>query len=47
MSKCLRCDEEKRVKVSVTTSKEKARWHYECKSCGLVWDVDELRISRD
>lgn len=45
MSKCLRCGEEKKVKVSVTSTKDKADWHYECRSCGLHWDVNELRVS--
>lgn len=43
MSTCLRCGEEKKVKVSVTTTKDVAKWHYECKACNMVWDIEEPR----
>lgn len=43
MSTCLRCGEEKKVKVSVTATDKVAKWLYECKACGLSWNVEESR----
>ncbi len=36
MSTCLRCGEQKFVKVTLITRNDKHEWHYECKKCGLI-----------